>query len=253
MRVFITGASSGLGRALAVRYAAQGATLGLVARRHIEPQAFASVAAHSHRTYAADVRDADALRRAATDFIARCGCPDVVIANAGVSIGTSAEHAADLDVLQEIIDINLIGMANTFQPFIACMRAARKGCLAGIASIAAYRGLPGAGAYSASKAAAITYLESMRVELRGTGVRVTTVSPGYIATPMTAINAYRMPFILDADNAARKVMRAIVRERRYAVIPWQMAIVARVLRVLPDALYDAVFAGAPRKRRRQQG
>jgi short-subunit dehydrogenase len=252
MRVFITGASSGLGRALAARYAAQGATLGLVARRHIESKAFASGAGHSHSTYAADVRDAEALRRAATDFIARYGCPDIVIANAGVSIGTRAEHAEDLDVLQEIIGINLIGMANTFQPFIACMRTARKGCLAGIASIAAYRGLPGAGAYSASKAAAITYLESMRVELRGTGVHVTTVSPGYIATPMTALNAYRMPFILDADNAARKIMRAIARGRRSAVIPWQMAIVARVLRVLPDALYDTLFAKAPRKRRRQQ-
>ena len=253
MRVFITGASSGLGRALAVRYAAQGATLGLVARRRIESEAFVSVAAHSHSIYAVDVRDADALRRAARDFIARYGCPDIVIANAGVSIGTVTGRAEDLDVLQETIDINLIGMANTFQPFIDCMRAARRGCLAGIASVAAYRGLPGAGAYSASKAAVITYLESMRVELRGTGVHVTAVSPGYIATPMTALNAYRMPFILDADNAARKIMRAIARERRYAVIPWQMAIVARVLRVLPDALYDTLFARAPRKRRRQQG
>jgi short-subunit dehydrogenase len=253
MRVFITGASSGLGRALAARYAAQGATLGLVARRRVEPDEFASVAGDRHSIYAADVRDADALRRAAHDFIARHGCPDIVIANAGVSIGTLAERAEDLEVLQEVIDINLIGMANTFQPFIACMRAARQGCLAGIASTAGYRGLPGAGAYSASKAAAITYLESMRVELHGSGVCVTTVSPGYIATPMTATNTYRMPFILDADKAARKIMRVIERGHRYSVIPWQMAIVARVLRVLPDALYDVLFARAPRKRRRQQG
>ena len=253
MRVFITGASSGLGRALALGYAAQGAILGLVARRRIEPTELAPVGADRHSTYAADVRDADAVRRAAQDFVARHGCPDIVIANAGVSIGTLAERAEDLEVLQEVIDINLVGMANTFQPFIACMRAARQGSLAGIASTAAYRGLPGAGAYSASKAAAITYLESMRVELHGSGVRVTIVSPGYIKTPMTAINKYRMPFIMDADQAAQKIMRSIERGRRYSVIPWQMAIVARVLRVLPDVLYDVLFARAPRKQRRQHG
>jgi hypothetical protein len=198
------------------------------------------------------VRDDDALRQAAADFLSRHGCPDIVIANAGVSVGTSAERSEDLQVLREVIDINVIGMANTFQPFIACMRTAGKGRLVGIASVAGYRGLPGAGAYSASKAAAIAYLESMRVELRGSGIGVTTVSPGYIATPMTAQNPYRMPFILSAEDAAHRIMRAIKRGRSYAVIPWQMAIAAPLLRVLPNALYDFVFAGVPRKPRRAQ-
>jgi short-subunit dehydrogenase len=252
MRVFLTGASSGLGRALAASYAAHGAVLGLAARRVAELKAFSKEARIPSSIYSLDVRDDDALRQAAADFISRHGCPDIVIANAGVSVGTSAERSEDLQVLREVIDINVIGMANTFQPFIACMRTAGKGRLVGIASVAGYRGLPGAGAYSASKAAAIAYLESMRVELRGSGIGVTTVSPGYIATPMTAQNPYRMPFILSAEDAAHRIMRAIKRGRSYAVIPWQMAIAAPLLRVLPNALYDFVFAGVPRKPRRAQ-
>ncbi|MGZ5090585.1 MAG: SDR family oxidoreductase [Burkholderiales bacterium] len=250
MRVFVTGASSGLGRALAVRYAARGATLGLVARRRSELEALALESKALHAIYALDVRNADALRQAAADFVSRHGCPDVVIANAGVSTGSAAERPEDLEVLREVIDINVMGVANTLQPFVACMRAAGQGRLVGIASVAGYRGLPGAGAYSASKAAAISYLESLRVELYGSGVHVCTVSPGYVATPMTSRNPYRMPFILEADEAARRIMRVIEQGRRHAVIPWQMAIVARVLRAMPDALYDRLFARAPRKPRR---
>jgi short-subunit dehydrogenase len=249
MRVFITGASSGLGRALAARYAARGASLGLVARRRAELEAFASASKAPHSIYALDVRNTDAVRQAAADFVSRHGCPDVVIANAGVSTGTAGERPEDLDVLREVIDINVIGMANTLQPFVACMRAAGKGRMVGIASVAGYRGLPGAGAYSASKAAVISYLESLRVELHGSGVQVTTVSPGYVATPMTSGNPYPMPFILEADEAARRIIRVIDQGRRYAVIPWQMAIVARVLRAMPDALYDRLFARGPRKPR----
>jgi short-subunit dehydrogenase len=146
----------------------------------------------------------------------------------------------------------VIGVANTFQPFIAPMRAAGAGVLVGIASVAGYRGLPGGSAYSASKAAAIAYLESLRVELHGSGVSVVTVSPGYIATAMTARNPYRMPFILSADRAASKIARLIERRRSYTVIPWQMAIVARVMRLLPNPLYDRLFARAPRKPRRAE-
>ena len=143
-------------------------------------------------------------------------------------------------------------MANTFQPFIAPMRQARSGTLAGIASVAGYRGLPGSGGYSASKAAAIAYLESVRVELHGSGVRVVGVSPGYIATPMTAHNPYRMPFLMTAEQAAAKIARRIARGTSYSVIPWQMAIVARLMRVLPDALYDRLAARSLRKPRRGQ-
>ena len=249
LRVFITGASSGLGRALAFRYAHRGAAVGIAARRREPLEQLAKELGPSCDAYALDVRDPIALEHAATHFNSRRGCPQIVIANAGVSVGTSVDHAADLRALRDTVDINLFGLANTFSAFIAPMRAAGGGRLVGIASVAGYRGLPGAAAYSASKAAAIAYLESVRVELHGTGIAVSTICPGYIATPMTARNPYRMPFILSADAAAERIAIAIERGQSYAVVPWQMAIVARVLRVLPDPLYDSLFARAPRKPR----
>lgn len=130
------------------------------------------------------------------------------------------------------------------------MRAAKRGALAGIASVAGFRGLPGASAYSASKAAAISYLESLRVELHGSGVRVVTICPGYIKTPMTDVNPYPMPFILDADEAAKRMARVIERGCSFAVVPWQMALVGRMLKLLPNWLYDALFAKAPHKPRK---
>jgi short-subunit dehydrogenase len=172
-----------------------------------------------------------------------------VIANAGVSRGTLTEVADDLPAFRAVLETNVLGLVHSFHPFVGPMRDARRGTLAGIASVAGLRGLPGAGAYSASKAAAIAYLESLRVELAGSGVAVVTVCPGYIATPMTAGNAYRMPFIIGADKAARLIARAIDRRRRFCVLPWPMALVGRALRLLPRPLYDAAFARAPRKAR----
>jgi len=247
--VFVTGASSGLGAAFARHYAALGATLGLAARRSDKLRALADSLPAKSYLYPLDVTDAGALREAGTDFIARAGVPDVVIANAGVSVGTLTEEADDLAAFERVLAVNVTGMANTFHPFVAPMRAARRGRLAGIASVAGIRGIPGAGAYGASKAAAISYLESLRVELRGTGVRVVTLAPGYIATPMTDVNPYPMPFMLDADEAARRMARVIAAGRSYAVVPWQMAIVAKLMRMLPDALYDRLSAQAGRKPR----
>jgi short-subunit dehydrogenase len=152
-----------------------------------------------------------------------------------ISAGTLADEADDLPALRRIFETNVIGMAQTFQPFIAAMKARGSGRLAGIASVAGIRGLPGAGAYSASKAATIAYLEALRVELRGSGVKVVTIAPGYIATPMTAVNRYPMPFLMPADAAARRFARAIERGTSYTVIPWQMGVVAKLLRLLPDA------------------
>jgi hypothetical protein len=140
-------------------------------------------------------------------------------------------------------------MAATFQPFIAPMRERRCGSLVGIASVAGFRGLPGAAAYSASKSAVITYLESLRTELHGSGLSVTTICPGYVRTPMTDINPYRMPFIIGADDAARRFSRAIASKRRFVVIPWQMGVVGCVLRLLPGWLFEWLFARAPRKPR----
>jgi short-subunit dehydrogenase len=249
VKAFITGASSGIGAALAAHYAARGAQLGLVARRR---EALADIARGlpgEPALYVADVADARAMRDAAQDFIARFGLPDIVIANAGISVGTLTEHAEDIEVLGRVLQTNVVGLAATFQPFVAPMCAARRGTLAGIASVAGMRGIPGAGAYSASKAAAITYLEALRIELKPCGVKVVTVCPGYVATPMTAVNKYRMPFILPADVAARRISRVIDAGRRYAVVPWQMALVARAMKLLPNAVYDRLFRRAGRKPR----
>jgi hypothetical protein len=250
VKVFLTGASSGIGEALARHYARAGATLGLVSRRTDVLAALAQSLGAPTETYPCDVRDAAAMDAAAAAFVARHGVPDVVIANAGISIGNLTEHAADAAVFREILEINVIGMVNTFHPFVAAMRERGAGSLVGIASVAGLRGLPGATAYSASKAAAIRYLEGLRVELRASGVRVTTICPGYIATEMTRRNPYRMPFIISADEAARRFARVIARGDSYAIIPWQMAIAGRILNVLPNWLFDRLFARAKRKPRR---
>lgn len=249
LRVVISGASAGLGLALARRYLESGAVVGAFARRAARLDALAAEFPGQVHGYALDVRDAQAVQQAAADFVARVGVPDVVIANAGVSVGTLTEYAEDLDAFRQVMEINVLGMVQTFQPFIVAMRSAGCGTLAGIASVAGFRGLPGASAYSASKAAAITYLESLRVELHGSGVSVVTICPGYIRTAMTAINPYPMPFILDAEEAARRMVRAIAKQTAFTVIPWQMGWVGGVLRALPRWLYDRLFASAPHKPR----
>jgi len=187
---------------------------------------------------------------AAAAFTARHGLPDIVIANAGISHGNLTEIAEDVETFRQTLEINVLGLVNTFHPFVAAMRGRGQGSLVGIASVAGFRGLPGGTAYSASKAAAIRYLEGLRVELRGTGVRVTTICPGYIATPMTRRNPYRMPFIIGPEDAARRFARAIDAGTSYAVIPWQMAIVGRILGVLPNWLFDRMAARAGRKPRK---
>lgn len=251
LKVFITGASSGIGQALARHYARQGAVLGLIGRDTGRLQCLAASLPlpHAVRCYAVDVRDTATLRHAAQDFITQFGCPDIVIANAGISVGVHTEEAADLPGFEAIMDTNWLAMVATFQPFVALMRARKHGVLAGIASVAGVRGLPGHGAYSASKAAVIAYLESLRVELRRDGVGVVTIMPGYIRTPMTDGNPFPMPFLMDAERFARKAAGAIARRKRFAVYPWQMRIAAALLYAMPRWLYDALFARAPRKPR----
>lgn len=253
-RVFITGASSGLGRALAQEYARRGARVGLFARRDEALQSLRRELPNPalHITYAADVNDRGALQSAAADFIAQAGGIDVVIANAGISYGTLTERSEDLDVFDRILRTNVIAMAATFAPFIETMKLqAARGepglRLVGIASVAGIRGLPGAEAYSASKAAVISYCESLRIELRRHGIRVVTIAPGYIDTPMTQVNSYPMPFLLPAAEFARRAVPVINAGRSYAVIPWQMRAVSWLLRLLPNWLYDLAFARAPHK------
>ncbi len=249
MKVVISGASSGIGLALARHYLGRGATVAAFARRGELLQALAAAFPDKVYCYTLDVRDAPALVRAASDFMSRVGVPDIVIANAGVSRGTLTEYVEDEAVFQNIMDINVLGMVKTFQPFLAAMRNAKHGTLVGISSVAGFRGLPGSGAYSASKAAAISYMESLRVELYGSGVKVVTLCPGYIKTPMTDVNTYPMPFILEADEAARRMAHIIDRGTSFAVVPWQMGLVGWLLKRLPNWLYDLAFSKAPHKSR----
>ncbi len=250
MAVFITGASSGLGRALAHHYASQGHCLGLVARRRDRLEELISQLSGQHHIYPIDVKDRDALHAAANHFLQCAGQVDIVIANAGISAGTLTEERDDYGVFEEIFRTNVLAMVATFEPFVPLMKSNRGGTLVGIASVAGIRGLPGAGAYSASKSAVITYCESLRLELAPHGVSIVTIVPGYVKSEMTAHNPYAMPFLLETDAFARRAAKAIKAKRRYAVIPWQMAIVSRIMRLLPACLYDKLATNAPRKPRR---
>ena len=249
LKVFITGASSGLGAALAAYYAARGAVLGLAARRADKLAEVAATLAATSTVYALDVADHAALASAAADFCSRHGTPDIVIANAGISAGTQCGNPEDLAVLERVLQTNVTGLAATLSPFVEPMRNRRSGALVGIASVAGFRGLPGNGAYSASKAAAINWLEALRVELHGSGVRVVTVCPGYIDTPMTEANRFPMPFLLSAGDAARRIARAIERASTLVVLPWQIRLTFSFLRRTPNWLFDRLFAHAPRKPR----
>ena len=250
--VYITGASSGIGQALAARYHRAGWRLALVARRIHEIESWASaceISADSYQIYSADVSCIQSIVDAGQACLQRQGVPDVVIANAGISLGVDTARREDLDTMSRILATNTLGAAATFQPFIASMVQRGSGRLVGIASVAGIRGLPGHGAYCASKAALISYCESLRGELCGTGVGVSTISPGYIDTPLSRQTRYAMPFLMRPEDFADKAFAAERAGVSYRVIPWQMGVVAQLLRVLPNPLFDRLLSGRPRKHR----
>ncbi|MDO5103913.1 MAG: SDR family oxidoreductase [Lautropia sp.] len=253
LKVVITGASSGLGHALATELASRcpGSTFLLLGRRTERLAELASQLPPGTLTSfeSVDVSDHLAIRAVSERFMAQHGVPDIVIASAGISAGTLTDEPEDRAVFAKVFAVNVQGMYDTFAPFVAPMRQAGRGTLVGIASVAGVRGLPGSGAYSGSKAAVSAYLESLRVELHGTGVSVVTISPGFIDTEMTRGNPYRMPFLMPAEQFARRAVDAIRARRRRVVIPWQMGCVAMLLRVLPAWLFDRLFAQAGRKPR----
>lgn len=248
MRIFITGASSGLGKALAIAYAKQGASLGLVGRNTSALEELAASLPGQHRIYALDIVNRNALHAAARDFL-EPGPVDIVIACAGISIGTLTEYEEDFVQFQKVINTNLLAMVATFEPFIKPMKARDCGTLVGISSVAGVRGLPGSSAYSASKAATTTYLESLRVDLHDTGLKVVTIAPGFIDTPMTQHNPYKMPFLMQPESFAQVALKAIEKGNSYSVIPWQMGMVAKLLKWVPNPVYDYFSFRSGRKPR----
>lgn len=248
MRIFITGASSGLGKALATAYAKQGASLGLLGRNTGALEELAAGLPGQHRVYALDILNRSALHEAARDFLAQ-GPVDIVIACAGISIGTLTEYEEDFVQFQKVINTNLLAMVATFEPFIKSMKARDSGTLVGISSVAGVRGLPGSSAYSASKAATTTYLESLRVDLHNTRLKVVTIAPGFIDTPMTQHNPYKMPFLMQPEDFADAALKAIDKGCSYTVIPWQMGVVAKLLKWIPNPVYDYFAFKSGRKPR----
>ena len=248
----ITGASSGLGQALAGRYHQAGFELALVGRRTSEIETWAKsrkISAESYKIYSANVTEPDSIIAAAEACLAQQGVPDVVLACAGMSVGVDTAERGDLDVMAQTFATNNLGTAATFHAFIKPMSARKTGTLVGLASVNGVRGFAGHGANCPSKAAMISYLECLRLELRSSGVNVVTICPGYVATPLTQGNLASMPFLLQPDDFAERAFRAIEAQVSYRVIPWQMGLVAKALRLLPNWVFDRAFAGRARKPR----
>jgi NADP-dependent 3-hydroxy acid dehydrogenase YdfG len=241
--VFITGASSGIGRSLAVELGRKGAALGLLARRADSLREIVSeVEAAGGRALAlpADVKDADAVRAAANQVREKFGRVDILVANAGIA-GTT--HARDLksNEVAEVIGVNVLGAVNSVTAVLPEMVEQNSGQLIVISSLAAYRGLPKSSAYCASKAAVSAFFESLRVDLHGTGVDVTIIHPGFIKTPLTAGRETQMPYLMELDDAIKKIIRAIeIRKKSYA-FPWQLATIVRAAMLMPVSLYDRII------------
>jgi short-subunit dehydrogenase len=247
-RILITGASSGLGAALAVEYAAPGVSLVLGARRLDRLESVAEdcrkrgAAVETARVDVTD-RDATAAWVRAADESAPL---DLVIANAGTSGGTGSGEEPE-DRVRDIFAVNVDGVVNTVHPVLPAMRARGRGQIAIMASIAGFRGFPGAPAYCASKAAVKVWGEGLRGWLAEEGVRVSVICPGYVRTPMTDVNRFPMPFLMDADRAARIMRRGLARNKGRIAFPWPMAFAAWLAGALPDALVDRLTRGFPRK------
>ena len=238
--VLVTGASSGIGRALAVELGRRGARVGLTARRAEE---LLKVAEEVERAggdalaLAADVRNSAEINGVAERVRESWGRIDVLVANAGMSTTTAATKLQAAEAA-DVITINVIGVVNSVAAVLPGMLARRAGQLVAISSLASFRGMPKSGAYSASKAAVSTFFESLRVDLSKSGVGVTVIHPGFIRTPMTANRKTKLPFLLEPDDAARRILRAIERHARTYAFPWQLASLVRLMKHIPNAIYD---------------
>lgn len=241
-RIFITGASSGLGAGLALRYAAEGVVIGLVARRHGLLQELAQrldARGAQALCFEVDVRDTAAMQRASSEYLSRTGGIDLVIANAGVS-RRDYLRSGEPAPIAEVLATNVIGVTNTVIPFVPSMVAAQSGTLVAVGSIAGFRGLPGHGGYCASKAAVKTFMDAVRMDLRGTGVHAMTLCPGFVRTPMVEGAEHPTPFKMELDTAVEVMVRAIEHRRSTYSFPVAMRALKLTMRVVPEAALRAL-------------
>jgi len=248
--VFLTGASSGIGEALAVALARKGAVLGLVARRDEllnDLKAKCEAAGGVARVFACDVVDPDALHKAADAFRAEFGHIDIMIANAGIGGNDEATRSYEPAAVKKLIDINLLGAVNSIHAVVPQMIERGSGHLVAVSSLAGFRGLPKSAAYSASKAGMTTFFESVRLDLADRGIDVTIIQPGFIKTPLTAGRKNKLPFVMELDDAIPLFIKAIERKKRFAAFPWQLATFVRLGKYMPAWLYDRI-AGKARYR-----
>jgi short-subunit dehydrogenase len=248
-RAVLTGASSGIGAALARELSRRGYELALLARR-IE---LLDELSHELKTRSigipCDVADAQAVRDAVKRGETELGGPfDLAVANAGLSIPGHATKF-NLAEVESVLRVNVLGMIYLFDAVIPSMVERRAGRFAGVASLAGLRGLPASAAYSASKAAMQAFLEASRVELAPYGVGVTVINPGFVATPMTEKHRFRMPFLMQANDAAVVIADGLEEGRRVIEFPRPMSLLTRALRLMPDALYDRVTGPFARRRK----
>lgn len=240
--VMITGASSGIGKGIALEIASRGANLGLVARREdLLNEIVSEARSRNVKAVAAsaDVRDVKAVREAADHFRRELGPIDILIANAG--IGTS-DHATHLtpEHAAKVIGINVLGAVNSVAAVLPEMVERKQGRLVAISSLAAYRGLAKSAAYCASKAAMTAYFESLRIDLRHTGVGVTIIHPGFIKTALTSGREAKMPYLMELGSGVKKIVSAIEKEKKIYAFPWQLATIVRATMLLPASMYDRI-------------
>lgn len=246
--VLITGASSGIGRALTLRLAQPGVALALTGRdaTRLEKVATAAGDAGAHVSAATvDVQDRGAMRRfiEAADQERPIG---LVVANAGISSGANAGSDAD-ETIREIFAVNVAGVLNTVLPAADLMRGRGRGRIAIVSSIAGYRGMPSAPAYSASKVAVKAWGDAIRPSLADDGVGLTMIHPGFVESRITAANTFPMPFLMPAEKAAEIIVRGLAKGKREIAFPWQMVWSVKLLSLLPGPLFDAIMAKAPKK------
>jgi NAD(P)-dependent dehydrogenase (short-subunit alcohol dehydrogenase family) len=252
-RAVITGACGGLGQSLARQLLDSGAQVALVGLNRQALETLHTMAPERCRIYTPDVSNAVAMQAMAADCLQHWGVPDLVIANAGVAGGYETADPLDLAVMRRMLEINLLGVATTFQPFLqAMLDSQRPGALVGVASVAGWRGMPGNGAYCASKAGLIAYLQSLRAELRPGLLTVHTISPGYLRTALTAGNTFAMPGLLGPDEAARDLLRGVAQGREHIVLPRRIGWLSQALSLLPARWHDRILLGQPRKPRAHQ-